>query len=144
MQIVTTTSKDGGARPMFPVWELLDRRRADGRGGSAIDDVVAPLASLLVLRWAAFIEAEQEAVASFNDASFSPVLPNTLQQKAWRSPGELTSGLVGSLNGLGGRGDLAVLKYASAVAPSIRQCADRDAELLALLVSWVAKLAFET
>lgn len=144
MQTVTTSSKDRTARPMFPVWELLDRRRADGRGGSAVVDVVAPLAGLLVLRWAAFIEAEQEAVASFNDTGFSPVLPDTLHQKAWHSPDELASGLVGSLDGLGGRGDVAILKYASAVAPSIRQCADRDAELLGLLVSWAARLAFET
>src|SRR5262245_693174 len=70
------------AGPIVPVWELMDRALMKGHGSPAVD-VVAPLAGLLVLRWAAFMEAEQEAIASFNEVGFSPLLPEGLRQPAW-------------------------------------------------------------
>lgn len=58
----------------------LERR--DGRVISALD-VAAPLAALVVLRWAAFFESEQEAVAAFDELAFAPALPPSLAAGAW-------------------------------------------------------------
>ena len=49
----------------------------------AATDFPAALASLIYLRWADFIEAEQEAAAAFEGVDFSPVLPRELHWRCW-------------------------------------------------------------
>lgn len=134
--------EDCGVHKQLPVWELIDRAR-EGHG-SPVVDVVAPLAGLLVLRWAAFIEAEQEAIASFNEIAFSPVLSASLRQSAWEHPENLSAHLIDALADLGSRKDIPFLKYASVVASTVRESARRDPDLLRLLVSCVAGFRFET
>src|SRR5205085_870674 len=47
------------------------------------EQVVAPLAALLLARWMAFEEEERKAIASFDDLRFEPALPAELQEWAW-------------------------------------------------------------
>src|SRR5262245_44731626 len=114
-QIVTKSVGNNRNEPLVPVWELVERARASGHN-SPVVSVVAPLASLLVLRWAAFMEAEQEAIASFNEAAFSPLLPTALRQPSWQRPEDLSARIVDALDGLGTRNNGPYLKYAAAVA----------------------------
>ncbi len=107
-------------------------------------DLVSALAGLLVLRWAAFMEAETEAVSAFNDTPFSPHLPVSLRQPSWTDAHELASRLSEGLPEISLRQDATVGRYVGAVAPSVLQCAEASQEIFATLVEWVAGLAFET
>lgn len=137
-----STSESLGGRSEFPVWELLVRTRIKGQG-SPLVEVIAPLAGLLVLRWAAFVEAEHEAIASFDETRFLTVLPAVLRQPAWVQPETLGVGLLDALATLR-RSDVPHIRYATTVAPVIRELAKRDPELLGRLLSWVAGFPFET
>lgn len=140
-RVVTNNAGKNRSGAEFPVWELLDRARAKGNG-SLVVDVIAPLASLLVLRWAAFMEAEQEAIASFNDSGFSPALPAVLQRQAWTDPERLSTYALDALASLARR-DIPHIKYAAAVAPTLRESATRDPALVRQLASWVAQFPFD-
>ena len=128
----------------FPIRELIDARRIAGDSGSPFVDIIAPLAGLFIFRWAAFMEAEMEAVASFDEIGFSALLPEGLRQPAWQSPRELATHLVEALGTLSGRQDIASLRYVKAVAPIIRKCAKQSSSLLHTLVTWVSGFRFET
>ncbi|MCA9639038.1 MAG: hypothetical protein KC492_00050, partial [Myxococcales bacterium] len=120
MQHVTTPPrKNRPVRPTPPAWELMDRLRAAGRGGSPIVEMIAPLAGLLVLRWAAFHEAEQEAVAAFDDHAFEPLLPLKLRQLAWTDR-TIADHLAGELRTLQVRHDTDQARYVAAVAPVLQ------------------------
>lgn len=140
--VMMSAGKNHDGRSELPAREIVERARAVGHG-SAIVDVVAPLAGLLVLRWAAFIEAEQEAIASFNDAVFSPLLPGGLRQPAWADPEWVAKHIAADLASLR-RTDAAYAKYAATVGPTVQHAASRDPGLLPLLLTWIAGLPFET
>ena len=123
--------------------ELVERLLAFGHSAPGID-LVAPLAGLLVLRWAAFVEAETEAVSAFNDVPFLPLLPEALRQPSWTDAHGLASRLRGGLPEISRRQDVAVGRYLGAVAPSVLKCAEGSHEIFAALVDWVAGLTFET
>ncbi|MBF0185550.1 MAG: N-6 DNA methylase [Magnetococcales bacterium] len=61
------------------LWRLLDRMR----GTLNLSEMPVVLASLIFLRWVDFQEAEQEAIASFDDLDHTPVLPPELHWRAW-------------------------------------------------------------
>ncbi|MBK6689478.1 MAG: N-6 DNA methylase [Deltaproteobacteria bacterium] len=123
---------------------LLERARSGASLGGAVNEVVAPLAGLLVLRWAAFLEAETEAVSAFNDTPFSPVLPESLRQLSWTGAHDLASRLSKSLAEISQRHEATAGRYVGAVAPTVLHCAERSQEIFAALVEWVAGLAFES
>ena len=65
--------------PQSNVLKLIDRLRNE----VSTDDLLVVLALLIYLRWADFLEAEQEATAAFEDTGFEPVLPSTLHWRTW-------------------------------------------------------------
>jgi type I restriction enzyme M protein len=105
---------------------------------------VAPLAGLLFLRWAAFMEAEAEAISAFNDTPFSPGLPEALRQASWNLGHGLATRLYGGVLGGGLRRGLTPNKYVVAAAPIVQEGAERHEEAFASLVEWVARLRFES
>lgn len=127
------------------VLELAMRFRSGGRSSTAaVTDIVAPLAGLLVLRWAAFMEAETEAVSAFNDTPFVPHLPESLRQTSWGDAHELVARLSGGLREIGESRDAAIGRYVGAVAPPVLECAGRHREVFEALVEWVAGLPFDS
>src|SRR5262245_34815201 len=113
---------------MLPAWELMDQVRASGHDGSQVVDIVAPLAGLLVLRWAAFHQAEQEAVAAFDDQAFTPFLPVGLRQPAW-ADGTVAQDLLGKLSAFPTRHETRHAKYVASVAPLVQHSAERQRDV---------------
>lgn len=117
-----------------------------------VGDRLAALAGLVVLRWAAWQEAEQEAVAAFDETPFSPFLPSALRRPAWAALGTGTgtgtdaseavvlAGVRELAEGGPGRGGR-IGGYASAVAPVVVAGAARG---IADLAAWAAALDFGT
>ena len=126
------------------LWTLMDGLRAKGAISDLVGRFIAPLAGLLVLRWAAFMEAETEAVSAFNDSPFSPLLPESLRQPSWTDAHGLPSRLSKGLPEISQRQDATAGRYVAALAPSLLQCASSSREIFASLVEWVAGLAFDT
>src|SRR4051812_49042716 len=90
------------------LWQVADQMRAAGSSADLVATMVAPLAGLLVLRWAAFMEAETEAVSAFNDTTFAPLLPESLRQRAWGDAHGLPSRVSKGLPEIGQRQDVAM------------------------------------
>lgn len=137
----TDNSKTAAAELPPTLWRLMDRHRDSGR---PLTDAVAPLAGLLVLRWAAHVEAEQEAVAAFDDRPFAPLLPESLSAKPWQSPSGMPTRIVTGLEGLGAWHDGKLHKHVGAVAPTVLRSANQDSEVFSELIGWVAELDFDT
>ena len=57
------------------IWSVLYHLRNELQA----HDISVTLAALLYLRWADFQEAEQEAIAAFDEADYNPVLPAALR-----------------------------------------------------------------
>ena len=65
------------------LWSLLDEFRDGKVTQRPLESVVAPVAAMLLLRWAAHLDAEQEAVASFDGKDYTPALPLEKRWTAW-------------------------------------------------------------
>ena len=48
--------------------------------------ILSPLAGLLIAKWAGYDESEREAIAAFNEETFTPELPEALNLSAWDRP----------------------------------------------------------
>ncbi|HYN36296.1 MAG TPA: N-6 DNA methylase [Actinomycetota bacterium] len=64
------------------VWARLDAFRERG-AGRPIESLIAPLATILLLRWAEYVDAEHEAVASFDGHEYRPALPRAQHWTSW-------------------------------------------------------------
>jgi type I restriction enzyme M protein len=138
MTQVVETSLDSILAPAF------ERYRDGMPSGAALGELVAPLAGLLVLRWAAFMEAEREAIAAFNDAPFSRVLPSALSHVSWTESHGLPNRLTSTLANIGQRLPGFIGRYVSVVTPVVMRCAENRVSLFASLVSWVASVSFDS
>lgn len=107
-------------------------------------------AAFLLLRWADLQDAEQEAMAVFEDRTYQPLLPAPLQWRHWvrldqpYAIAERLQGLVQHVEGL--RGDAAhpVAAYLHALAAPLRRVLNVNFVYLHNFVRWVADLPFET
>ena len=61
------------------IWQVLDQIR----GRIPPNEYGVVLAALIFLRWADFQEAEQEAMAAFDDSDYEPVLPTKFHWGTW-------------------------------------------------------------
>jgi len=66
------------------LWARLNEIRYHGVISPPLESIVAPLSALLLLRWANHIDAEQGAIASFEDREYIPALPWELHWSSWR------------------------------------------------------------
>lgn len=107
-------------------------------------------AAFLLLRWADLQDAEQEAMAVFEDRTYQPLLPAPLQWRHWVrldqpfAIAERLQDLVQHVEGL--RGDAAhpVAAYLHALAVPLRRVLNVNFVYLHNFVRWVAELPFET
>jgi type I restriction enzyme M protein len=118
-----------------------------GESNTLIREVFA---AFLLLRWVDLQDAEQEAMAVFEDRPYQPLLPEPLQWRHWarldhpHAIAERLGELVKYLDGL--RGDAAnpVAAYLHALAAPLRRVLDVNFVYLDDLVRWVGELPFET
>ena len=61
------------------LYKMLDHLRNELTG----QNIAVAMAALIYLRWADFQEAEQEAIAAFDDTDYQPVLPNSMRWRSW-------------------------------------------------------------
>lgn len=107
-------------------------------------------AAFLLLRWADLQDAEQEAMAVFEDRTYQPLLPEPLQWRHWvrldspRAIAERLQELAQHVEGL--RGDAAhpVAAYLHALAEPLLRVLKVNFIYLHDFVRWVADLPFET
>lgn len=107
-------------------------------------------AAFLLLRWADLQDAEQEAMAAFEDRTYQPLLPEPLQWRHWvrldhpRAIADRLQELAQYVDGL--RGDAAhrVAAYLHALAEPLRRVLKVNFVYLHDFVRWVADLPFET
>lgn len=107
-------------------------------------------AAFLLLRWADLQDAEQEAMAVFEDRAYQPLLPEPLQWRHWVRLGhpyaiaDRLRELAHYVEGL--RGDAAhpVAAYLHALAEPLRRVLRVNFAYLHDFVRWVADLPFET
>ena len=78
-------------RERADLWARVDEFRDHIANHRLLEAVVAPLAAMLLLRWADHVDAEQEAVATFDGHDYTPALP---REKHWTSWTELRGGRV--------------------------------------------------
>lgn len=107
-------------------------------------------AAFLLLRWADLQEAEQEAMAVFEDRPYQPLLPQALQWRHWvrldhpQTIADRLHKLANYTEGL--RGDAAhpMATYLHALADPLRRVLKVNFVYLIDLVRWVGELPFET
>ncbi|BDU78151.1 type I restriction-modification system methyltransferase subunit [Mesoterricola sediminis] len=123
------------------IWAVADRWRSSSAAN--VVEFLSPLAGLLVVRWAAFMDAEMEAVSAFDDTPFVPQLPETLRQVSWCDAQGLVARLSTGLLEVGPGHQATIGRYVAAAAPPVLECYTRHREVFAGLVEWVAGLPFD-
>ncbi|MFZ1545936.1 MAG: N-6 DNA methylase [Candidatus Nitrotoga sp.] len=133
---------------------LLDEAKSwvahlDGMGlsGSLIREIFA---AFLLLRWADYQEAEQEAMAAFEERSFQPVLPARLHWRNWHDLNPPKMGclvaqeLCPYLGSLRDSHEDSLSTYLHALAEPLRRVCEVNFIYLADVVLWLARQPFET
>lgn len=121
----------------------------DGMGlsGSLIREIFS---TFLLLRWADHQEAEQEAMAAFEERGFRSILPTRLHWRHWHdlNPPEMsrlmTQELCPCLDHLRDSRDNPLSTYLHALAEPLRRICEVNFVYLADVVRWLAQQPFET
>ena len=107
--------------------------------------VLGPLAGLFVAKWASYDESEREAIAAFNEETFTPELPEALKQSAWNLPTEYHAGdVAAALSEMKARSVAgnAATHYVARVAPLVVHAAERSRWMYERLHAWVGQIDF--
>ncbi len=118
-----------------------------GLSGSLIREIFS---TFLLLRWADHQEAEQEAMAAFEERGFRPVLPARLHWRHWHDlhPPEmgrlLAHELCPCLDHLRDSRDNPLSTYLHALAEPLRRICEVNFVYLVDVVRWLAQQPFET
>lgn len=127
----------------------LEQLRADKSGIGASEFAVS-LAALIFLRWADFQDAEQEAIAAFDDANYEPILPATLHWRTFHNlPVErlqrvLAHELPDQLTRLGNARHNALATQLHHIAPAVERLSRLPLNVLETATQWLASQPFET
>lgn len=131
----------------IPSYQIIWRLR---EGGKRDKEFVLALAVLIYLRWADFQEAEQEAIASFDDTDYEPAIPASLHWRSWcyLQPTELhpflTKQLPSSLGVLQNIRQKALATHLYRVGQSLDVFWRFNPEEVATMVKWLSEQPFET
>ncbi len=129
------------------IWQALDDLRANSPLTSR--EFGQGFAALLFLRWADFQDAEQEAVAAFEDEVYQPVLSNKFHWRHWHQLSDVD--LIRVVRELPNvvreasswrEGTLAAQLYR--IVDAIKILAEFPSDTLTSLVRWLADQPFET
>jgi type I restriction enzyme M protein len=113
-------------------------------------EFIEAFATLIVLRWADFQEAEQEAIAAFDDTNYEPVLPASLHWRTWHQlpMGELwpflTEQLSSALHRLNNSRHNPLATHLHRLAHPLQKMSDLPIPSVPSLVQWLAEQPFET
>ena len=108
------------------------------------------LAALIYLRWADFQEAEQEAIAAFDDTDYRPVMPSSLHWRSWHllSPDDLktffTDRFPHVLDQLKNSRHISLATHLHRIASAIKNLGRLTPRALDALIHWLADQPFET
>lgn len=113
-------------------------------------EMAVTLAALIYLRWADFQEAEQEAIAAFDDTDYRPILPSSLHWRSWHlmPPDELqtffTERLPDVLERLNNFRHISLATHLHRIASAVRNVGRLSPQALDWLIHWLADQPFET
>jgi type I restriction enzyme M protein len=129
------------------IWQVLDRLRGDSTLTDR--DIAGALAGLIYLRWADFYEAEQEAVAAFDETKYQSVLPTRCH---WRSYCDVEAEQVHvlfatvlpeTLERLGNSRHSLLATHLHRIAGAVRILGRLSPDVLHQLIRWLAVQPFE-
>jgi len=106
--------------------------------------------ALIYLRWAGFQEAEQEAIAAFDDTDYNPVLPSFLHWRSWYNlpPQEMKELFAGrlphALEGFNNSRHISLATHLHRIAPAVKDLGRISPRSLEALIRWLADQPFET
>jgi len=129
---------------------FLDLLRSEMTSNESRSFIREVFATFLLLRWVDSQEAEQEAMAIFEDRAYQSLLPELLQ---WRNIARLENPqdiakrlheLAGYVEGLRGDAVNPVAAYLHTVAEPLRRILEVNFVYLIDIVHWVGELPFET
>ena len=118
-----------------------------GRTTARLDQILGPLAGLLIAKWAGYHESEREAIAAFNEEAFTTELPQALKLSAWdrsteRHASEVAAAL-GEMTANSATGNAAA-RYVARVAPLVTQATESSQRTYERLHAWVSRLDLGT
>ena len=128
------------------LWNILDLLRSE----LPTHEISSTLAALIYLRWADFQEAEQEAIAAFDETEFYPVLPASFHWRSWYNlPAKdlksfFTSELQSKLSNLNNNRHSSLATNLHRVSSAIERLGRLSPQSLQILVAWLADQPFET
>ena len=112
-----------------------------------LNHVLGLLAGLLITKWAGYDESEREAIAAFNEETFTPDLPEALKLSAWGRPTKHHAGDVAvalsEIAARSGAGSTAT-RYVARVAPLVIHAAEKSRSTYERLHAWVNQIALGT
>ena len=123
------------------------RLRSTVLSGSQAIELVAVV---VLLRWADYQEAEEEAMAEFEERPWQPILPPRLSWRAWFGlpASELGRVIFHELPdyvvGLRSRSESALGAYLGALGEPLRRLAQADIGIVSDIVRWVGEQPLET
>ncbi|MFP4237383.1 MAG: N-6 DNA methylase [Desulfonatronovibrio sp.] len=113
-------------------------------------DLPVILAALIFLRWVDFQDAEQEAMAAFDEVDYSPVLPGSCHWRSWHafSPEKMQDffqdQLLSRLKNLSNSHHHTLTAYLGRIFPAIQKISELPPLSWTPLVGWLADQPFET
>ena len=120
---------------------------SDRPGRMTAGPVLGSLAGLFIAKWAGYDESEREAIAAFNEETFTPELPEALKLSAWDRPAERHANeIVEALRKMtaSGSAGYAKARYVARVAPLVTHAADRSQRTYDRLHAWVGQIDLGT
>ena len=126
------------------IWKVLLKEGLDPR------ILPVTLAALIYLRWADFYEAEQEAIAAFDDTDYRPVLSSSLHWRSWHllPPDDLKAffadRLSHALERLNNSRHISLATYLYRIASAVKNLGRLTPRILGALIHWLADKPFET
>ena len=127
------------------IWQAFDRVR----GKVSASEFGQGLAALVFLRWVDFQDAEQEAIAAFDDADYRPVLPRRLHWRNWHNAyqnvkKEVFTELPDRLGSLANSRSDNLATQLHCIAPAVETLASFPIAVIENLIRWLAAQPFET
>ena len=121
----------------------------DGYGceTAPLNRIVGQLAALLIVRWAGYDESECEAIAAFDEETFTPGLPEALRLSAWNQPTmNHATAVVEALRTITARNGAgsAAARYVSRVAPLLAHVVERSRSTYERLYASVRRIDIVT
>jgi type I restriction enzyme M protein len=113
-------------------------------------EMAVTLAALIYLRWADFQEAEQEAIAAFDDTDYKPILHSSLHWRSWHllPTNELqalfTKHLPDVLEQLHNSRHISLATHLHRIAATVKNIGRLSPQALDWLIHWLADQPFET